>query len=291
MITYGHEKYIKQAIEGILMQECDFNVELIIADDKSPDKTETIVNNFLKNHSRKDWINYTKHKQNKGANSNFDWAMQQARGEYVALCEGDDYWVDPYKLQKQVDFLDIYSEYNICVHNTSILNGNELILKEWRLDNSRTEFNIHDYIYSIFFHTSSALFRNISASSYYLHGPEMLQGDIALFLSVINDKKVHFIDEYMGVYRLHENGITNDPFYKSRLNTYVSLLNIFSAFDNYSNYKFQVSVWLKKQTIKPLIRIYSAKHNKLMYSLYKGYYYLAKIFLRLKVWFSNLSLR
>ena len=106
MITYNHEKYIQQAIEGVLMQKINFHIELIIADDTSPDQTENIVKKIIVEHPNGHWIKYTKHKFNKGVSKNFTWALKQAKGKYIALCEGDDYWTDPLKLQKQVDFLE-----------------------------------------------------------------------------------------------------------------------------------------------------------------------------------------
>ena len=117
IITYGHEAFIKQAIEGVLMQECDFEVELIIANDCSPDNTDFVVKEILDNHPRAHWIKYTKHKANKGMMSNFIWALDQCQCKYIALCEGDDYWTDPLKLQKQVDFLEKNEEYGLIHTN------------------------------------------------------------------------------------------------------------------------------------------------------------------------------
>ena len=113
MITYGHEKFIEEAINGVLMQECDFVVELIIANDCSPDKTDAVIQNILCNHPRASWIKYIKHDKNLGMMPNFIFAMQECKGKYIALCEGDDYWTDPSKLQKQVDFLEANSDYVI----------------------------------------------------------------------------------------------------------------------------------------------------------------------------------
>ncbi|MDO9260985.1 MAG: glycosyltransferase, partial [Flavobacteriaceae bacterium] len=104
MITYNHENYIQQAIEGVLMQTCNFEVELIIANDCATDKTDEVIQEIIKNHPNSSWIKYTNHSQNKGMMPNFIWAMQQCKGKYIALCEGDDYWTDPLKLQKQVEF-------------------------------------------------------------------------------------------------------------------------------------------------------------------------------------------
>jgi glycosyltransferase involved in cell wall biosynthesis len=105
-ITYKHEQYILDTVKGVLNQETDFEVEYIIADDCSPDDTQKVVSEFLENHPKAAWVKYTRHEENKGMNPNFVWALNQCRGKYIALCEGDDYWTDPLKLQKQVDHLE-----------------------------------------------------------------------------------------------------------------------------------------------------------------------------------------
>ena len=101
MITYSHEKYIKQAIEGVLFQKCDFRVELIIANDYSPDNSDRIIKDIIENNHTNIIIHYTNHRVNKGMSSNFIWAMNQTNGKYIATCEGDDYWTDPLKFFKK----------------------------------------------------------------------------------------------------------------------------------------------------------------------------------------------
>lgn len=130
MITYGHEKYIEEAIESVLMQECDFEVELIVANDCSPDGTDFVVNNIIQNHSKSSWIKYTKHPQNKGMIPNFTWAVKQCKGKYIAICEGDDYWTDPLKLQKQIDFLEANLEFTFCVHRYKLFIENDKKFEE-----------------------------------------------------------------------------------------------------------------------------------------------------------------
>lgn len=116
MPTYGQEKFIAEAILGVLSQQCDFEVELIVADDCSPDNTAEIVRNIIETHPNGSWIKYIRHEKNKGAIPNFTWTFCQAKGKYIAACEGDDYWTDPLKLQKQVDFLEKNPEYAIVFH-------------------------------------------------------------------------------------------------------------------------------------------------------------------------------
>lgn len=122
MITYNHEKFIGEAIVGVLMQKTNFEYELIIANDCSPDKTDEIVNEYINTHPKGNRIRYFSHKQNLGMIPNFVFAMQQCQGKYIALCEGDDYWIDPYKLQKQVDFLEANADYGLVYGKARIYN-------------------------------------------------------------------------------------------------------------------------------------------------------------------------
>jgi glycosyltransferase involved in cell wall biosynthesis len=124
MITYKHEAYIAQAIEGVLMQETNFEYDLIIADDCSPDKTEEIVKNIIATHPKGHIIKYFRHEKNIGMNQNGLFAVQQCKGKYIAICEGDDYWTDPLKLQKQVDFLEANLAYGLVFTNATIYNQN-----------------------------------------------------------------------------------------------------------------------------------------------------------------------
>lgn len=113
MITYGHEAYIKEAIESVLMQETTFDFELILSNDSSPDKTDELVKEIISHHPRGNRIKYFKQEKNIGMTANFIYVLERALGKYVAYCEGDDYWIDSFKLQKQVDFLEAHPEYSL----------------------------------------------------------------------------------------------------------------------------------------------------------------------------------
>ncbi|MFV8440718.1 glycosyltransferase family 2 protein [Flavobacterium sp. LB2P44] len=141
MITYGHEKFIEKAINSVLMQKCDFSIELIIANDCSPDKTDLVIQNILTNHPKASIIKYIRHHQNIGMVPNCFFVTQEAKGRYIAVCDGDDFWNDPMKLQKQVDFLESNPEYVISCHDTVVVNEsgikiqssifNDLQKKDW----------------------------------------------------------------------------------------------------------------------------------------------------------------
>ena len=201
MITYGHENFIRQAIEGVLVQNCDFEVELIVANDCSPDNTDYIINDIIQNHPQGKWITYHKHPKNLGMMPNFIFALQQAQGEYIALCEGDDYWTDPFKLQKQVDFLEANPDYVLCFHKVKILKTNGELVDDFitkvpeNYETQETLARLGNYI-----HTPSVVFRNILRKF-----PEEFEmspiGDYFLYMMLAEHGKFKYMDEEMAVYR------------------------------------------------------------------------------------------
>lgn len=113
-ITYNHEPYLRDALEGFLFQKTTFPFEIILAEDCSTDGTRAICEEYAAKYPDK--INYIYRDHNVGYNENEYEAMCAAKGKYIAYCEGDDYWTDPNKLQKQVDFLESHPEYAVCWH-------------------------------------------------------------------------------------------------------------------------------------------------------------------------------
>jgi glycosyltransferase involved in cell wall biosynthesis len=120
MITYKHQSFIREAVEGVLNQEVTFPIELIIADDNSPDDTSQIVNDIKNSHPQGALIKYIKHDRNIGMMDNAMFILNISNAKYIALCEGDDYWIDKYKLQKQVDFLENNSNVSMCGHYVAL---------------------------------------------------------------------------------------------------------------------------------------------------------------------------
>ena len=113
-ITYNHEPYIRKCIEGILMQQVNFTMEFIIAEDCSTDGTLAICKEYAEKYPN--LIQLITSENNVGVIANERRAMKAAKGKYIAFCEGDDYWTDQLKLQKQVDFLEEYPDYSVTFH-------------------------------------------------------------------------------------------------------------------------------------------------------------------------------
>ncbi|MDO9551118.1 glycosyltransferase [Rhodonellum sp.] len=201
MITYGHEAYIKQAIEGVLMQQCDFELELIIANDCSPDNTDSVVQDILDNHPRGKWIKYTKHESNKGMMPNFVWSLGQCKGKYIAFCEGDDYWIDSLKLQKQVDFLEKNIEYVMCFTDRNILIMPSVKAEETSFLHQEREKSFTFKDIPFMSPTLTRVFKNID-----LPKDNIIWNDTVHLTWISNYGKIMYLKEKTAVYRETGNG-------------------------------------------------------------------------------------
>ncbi len=134
-ITYNHEQYINGAIEGFLKQETKFPIEIIIHDDASTDKTADIIREYKKKNPGLIFpIIQEENQWSKGIRPSPTYVWPRVRSKYIALCEGDDYWTDPDKLQKQVDFLEANPEYVVCYHNSDVVNEQGVLIKTSKLE-------------------------------------------------------------------------------------------------------------------------------------------------------------
>lgn len=217
MTTYKHEHLIRQAVEGVLMQQCDFDVELILADDCSPDNTQTVIKNLIDNHPKGSRIKYTRHLQNKGMIKNFIWAYGQCSGKYVALCEGDDYWTDPLKLQKQIDFLDNNPEFSFCFHDAVILVENtgkeSLRIGDYKIDETP---DLNSVIIQNNVATASLLFRRDALKEFPDWYYQTDKDDYSIVVLLAESGLGKYMHEAMSVYRVHGGGVwsgINDPLY------------------------------------------------------------------------------
>lgn len=145
--TYNHEKYIKQCIEGVLMQKTNFPYEILIGEDDSIDNTRNICIEYankepkligLTLHSRENVI-FVNNKPTGRFNSFYNFS--RSRGKYIAICEGDDFWTDKYKLQKQYDYLEHNIDVSGCFHNSIVVDGNNSKISEEWYDKRKQEKN------------------------------------------------------------------------------------------------------------------------------------------------------
>ncbi len=209
MITYNHENFIREAIDGVLMQKTDFPIELIIGEDCSTDSTRKIVVEYAEKYP--DLIRPLLPESNLGMMKNFIKTMEAAKGKYIALCEGDDYWTDPYKLQKQVDFLEDNTDYCLCCHRFSLLQGNSIIeskeeKKHIFQNKDYFDFDVELNLQHWFTQTLTVVFKKESLDFEYLNKMKYVF-DSTLMFSILRNGKGRCLNQNFGVYRINPQGI------------------------------------------------------------------------------------
>jgi len=216
VITYAHEKFIRQTVESVLNQVCNFPVEIIVSNDSSPDQTDEVMSQVIKNNSKGHKIKYTRHGNNLGMMDNFIWTIKQAQGKYIALCEGDDYWSDPYKLQKQIDFLEFNLSYSMCFHSVQVINSEKKYTDHFCVP-QKTTLLTRDLILKHYIPTCSLVFRRDYLPVFFPKWfSKSIVGDIPLEIILSIKGKTKYLDESMAVYRKHNSGITSNSKHQLR---------------------------------------------------------------------------
>lgn len=206
--TYNHEKYIRQALDGFSMQRTNFDFEVIMADDRSSDKTPAILKEYAD--AKPEIFKPILRKKNLGVALNFIDALRTAKGQYIAICEGDDYWTDPQKLQLQVDFLDKHSDYALCFHLVKVFFENneekDFVYPETR---DKAQFTVKELLQHNFIQTNSVMYRR---QEYDDMPTDIMPLDIYLHLYHAQFGKIGFIDRTMSAYRRHAGGVWWDSY-------------------------------------------------------------------------------
>ena len=260
MITYGHEEYIEVAINGVLMQDCNFSFELIVADDNSPDQTMLVVDKLKRQHPKGDIIKYTKHQMNKGPNSNFLWASRQCTGKYIAICEGDDYWTDPLKLQKQVDFLDKNPDYGLTHSevNHFYQNTGKLVKAYNKKNNIKIpNGNILTDLYypGHIIKTMTTCFRRDILQKHYLNVPEIMASnwrfiDLSIWFVFAFHSKINYMDEVFATYRLLPESMSRSKNQRKSYDFHTKIHDILYYFSTSYNANDEVKYSIKIRRIK-----------------------------------------
>ena len=218
-LAYNHEPYIRECLDGMLMQRTTFKFEILIHDDASTDNTAKIIKEYAEKYPTIiKPILQTENQYSKGKGILAPFVYPKAKGKYIALCEGDDYWIDPYKLQKQVDFLENNKEFSYCVHRYLSFD-----VEKEKYDDSVYPISSSNYLCSEkkyvvitkkIFHekwlvkTLSVVFRK---EAYELIKNDLknykYSRDIHLFYFLLNYGDAVCLDMVSGVYNKHLNGV------------------------------------------------------------------------------------
>lgn len=206
MLAYNHENYIAEALSSVLMQEVDFDYEIVVGEDFSTDGTRRILKEFCDNNPGR--INAILQPENFGMHANLEITLGCCIGEYVAVLECDDYWTDKNKLQKQVDFMDGNKHLSECFHKVMVVyqDGSEE-KHEFPKGLIRTEYGLDDVLSEFFIPTLSVLFRRSVISKFPPQLYEMANPDWLIHILCSKIGRVGFIDQVMGVYRVHQGGV------------------------------------------------------------------------------------
>lgn len=213
-ITYNQEKYIRDALEGFVMQKTTFPFVAIVHDDASTDGTATIIREYAQKYP--DIIipiietenQYSKHDGSLGRI--MKQACENTGAKYIAMCEGDDYWTDPNKLQKQVNFLESHPEYSLCFHNAITLMMDNSCNKEIYNITGTREYTASEILEKWTIPTASVVFRRDKILTDPIRfNPRFKYGDNVLFLTAAQYGKLYGINEFMSVYRKNETSVTN----------------------------------------------------------------------------------
>jgi hypothetical protein len=209
MITYNHEKFVAQAIESVLMQETDFDYELVIGEDCSTDGTAAIVADYQQRYPEK--IRANIRDKNVGMMANFFSVLEACTGEYMAMCEGDDYWISPHKLQTQVDYLGAHPEVAVSFQRASIVYEGAVTDKgtHWPGYDVPALTSLEHYLVSDnYIPECTAVVRNIPIRTF----PEWFFraeiDDLALWLMHARYGLIHYDSSVGAIYRKHSGGVT-----------------------------------------------------------------------------------
>ena len=200
--TYNHGKFIRQCLEGVMMQQTSFAFEVIVGEDCSTDDTRSIVQEFELKYPG--IIKPIYHEKNVGAQRNaYEFCWPRLTGKYIAVCEGDDYWTDPLKLQKQVNFLEANEDFVLCFHEVRTVSENDEVLRD-----EVGEFRVFDWKSILYQHiaTMSVVFRNCIPDTHtdFIH---VTYGDVFLFTVLSKYGKLAELGFIGGNYRKHTGGI------------------------------------------------------------------------------------
>ncbi|CAN5375369.1 hypothetical protein BH09BAC3_BH09BAC3_13140 [soil metagenome] len=212
MLTYNHEKYIAQSIESVLGQQTNFDYKLVIGEDCSTDNTKNICVELAKQHPDKIILLCNERNDlQKNSRDNFE-ACNNTGAKYIALIEGDDYWTDNHKLQKQIDFLESHKDFAICFHNLNVYSEFFEGVNTSNSDNQKEVTTLDDLMDGLnYIGTASCIFRMENFFlPHYLHLIPFV--DYFLHLTNARHGKIKYINQIMGTYRIHSGGMHGNMF-------------------------------------------------------------------------------
>jgi glycosyltransferase involved in cell wall biosynthesis len=262
--TYQHAPFIRQCLEGVLNQNTDFDYEILLGEDDSTDGTREICMEYAKRnndrirlflHDRKDNISI-----NGKPSGRFNYLnnMRHVRGKYIAICPGDDYWIDSRKLQKQYDFMEANPGYSVCFHRVKILGDSGVTDNLIQAEKADTT-TVIDLARKNYIHTCSCFYRNCLEEVF----PDFFRSvpflDYVMHMYISRHGKIKYLSEPMAMYRVHREGLWSGA---SRIHQLSNLVQTLETIREYFSNNPDISLQLEKQRLETLIELTDLFHSE-----------------------------
>ena len=266
-LTFNHVSYVLQALDGFLMQKTSFDYEIIIHDDASTDGTQEIIKAYQENYPEIiKPILQSENQYSKGIKPIFKYVFPRAQGKYIALCEGDDYWTDPLKLQKQVDFLEGNDEYSFCFTrfqtkdertNTFLDDENS---KHFDKNQSFIDYDFERFYKGWHIGTQTVMFINTPETKNF-YKQYQLPRDMHLYVELLKQGKGACLKDFCAVYRLTGKGVYTST---SKFQQIIKGAKVYE--DIYKSNKDIIFIELKyRKFFKSYLRMLASNKNILGY--------------------------
>lgn len=284
--VYNHEKYLRKCLDGFVMQKTNFKFEVLIHDDASTDGSADIIREYEKKYP--DIIKpiyQTENQYSKGIKIGPTYLFPIAKGKYLAFCEGDDYWRDENKLQKQFDIMENHPDCSICVHKVMDILEDGTHLEHYH-PNGDIEincFNCEDYINLI----SSGTYHPFQTSSYFIrmslfdyeNKPEFWAnsdvGDVPMILYCVSKGSLYYIDDVMSCYRNNSIGSWTNTVSSDTLKSITHskrMFELFRSYDKYLDYKYTNNIKKIEKKIEFKISLYESNSKKSLKKEYRPFF-------------------
>lgn len=259
-VTFNHEDYIADALDSFVMQKTSFDFEVLVYDDASTDKTKEILKeyqekypNIIKPYFQKE-NQYSKGIRRLGWRYNFP----RAQGKYLAVCEGDDYWTDPLKLQKQIDFLEHHPDYSMCCHAAETVYNDKKKLGVVKPISRSRKISTEEIIRGggAFIATNSIVYRSdtmVKPPEFYMTAPV---GDYSLQIYLAHVGNVFYINEQMSAYRKGvpgswtskmEKQVKDKAMIQKLREHHSNIKKLLDEYNHYTDYQYTECIDFKKK--------------------------------------------
>jgi glycosyltransferase involved in cell wall biosynthesis len=268
LTSYDHEEFIAECLDSILSQEVDFEYEIVIGEDLSKDNTRKIIYQYLDKYPN---IRLLERKKNLGYTRNFDDTMQQCRGKYIAIFDGDDIML-PGKLQKQKEALDQHPEWVLVGHQMDAFEDNtRKIIRTIEPKKYKPHYNIEDLIkWGSFFANSSKMFRKTAYPEYGINPQIKYIADWAVTLDIVSKGKIGFIWEKLALYRVHGVSIMQSIKGVADFEDKKTIIEDFTYNHPAINKSWFNNQWAYAFMVKGIDELIAEKRTQALYSLLKS---------------------